>query len=101
MRVTLSRSGGFAGILPPPISLDTSALPSALAGRLEGLVAAVDFFRLPRTVAPSTRQPDRLQFSVCVANDDGREHTVTCDEEIAPAGFLELVRAIQRMHTGH
>ena len=101
MRVTLSRSGGFAGILPPPISLDTSALPRAVAGQLEELVASVDFFSLPRTLAAPTRQPDRLQFTMSIANDDGSEHTVTCDEEIAPAAFLGLVRAVQKMHTRH
>src|ERR1041385_3402343 len=95
MRVTLSRSGGFAGILPPPIILDTSALPRAAASRLEELVDLVDFFSLPRALAAPTRQPDRLQFTVSIAKDDGREHTVTCDEEMAPTAFLELVRAVQ------
>src|ERR1041385_8788908 len=96
MRVTLSRSGGFAGILPPPITLDTAALPRTVSRRLEELIASVDFFNLPRTLATPTRQADRLQFTVCIAKDEGREHTVTCDEEAAPAAFLELVRAVQK-----
>ena len=95
MRITLSRCGGFAGILPPPIRLDTAALPPDAARRLEELVDSADFFNLPRTLAAPTRQPDRMQFTVRIAQDDGREHTVTCDEEIASEAFLKLIRGVQ------
>ena len=37
MRLTLIRSGGFAGSLPPPLTLDTGALPRAVASRIEKL----------------------------------------------------------------
>ena len=96
MRVTLARSGGFAGILPRPVSLDTAALPRAVARRIEELVAATDFFGMPSQLAAPRRQPDRFQFTVRVATDDGRVHTVTCDEEVAPEPFLELVRTVQK-----
>jgi len=42
-------------------------------------------------LAAPTCQPDRLQFTVRVANDDGREHTVNCDKEAASEALLELV----------
>ena len=96
MRFTLSRCGGFAGMMPPPVTLDTAALPRAAAKRIEGLVASSDFFNLPRTLAAPSRQPDRLQFTVSIVRDDGQEHTVTCDEEAAPEPFLELVCAVQK-----
>ena len=51
MRITLTRSGGFAGILPPPVTLDTAALPRGVARRIEELVASADFFNLPHTLA--------------------------------------------------
>jgi len=96
MRLTLTRSGGFAGLLPPPVTLDTDALPRAVASRLEGLVASADFFNLPQRLAAPQRQPDRMQFTLRIARDDGREHTVTCDEEVASEPFLELVRMVQK-----
>jgi hypothetical protein len=96
MRVTFSRSGGFAGIRPPAVTLDTAALPRSAASRIEELTASADFFNLPQTLAAPNRQPDRMQFTVCIVRDDGREHTVTCDEEAAPGPFLELVRAVQK-----
>ena len=96
MRLTLTRSGGFAGLLPPPVTLDTAALSGNVAKRIEGLVASAGFFNLPHTLAAPIRQPDRLQFTVRVVTDDGREHAVTCDEEVASEPFLELVRAVQK-----
>jgi hypothetical protein len=96
MRLTLTRSGGFAGLLPPPVTLDTAALPRSAAKRIEGWVASADFFNLPQTMAAPTRQPDRLQFTLRIVNDDGQEHTVRCDEEAAPEPFLELVRTVQK-----
>ncbi len=96
MRLTLTRSGGFTGLLPPPVTFDTADLPRAVATRIEGLVDAAGFFNLPHTLSAPTRQPDRLQFKVRIVDDDGREHTVICDEEAASEPFLELVRAVQK-----
>jgi len=96
MRLTLTRSGGFAGLMPPPVTLDTAALPRAAAKQIEGLVASSDFFSLPHTLAAPARQPDRLQFTLRIVKDNGHEQTVTCDEEAASEPFLELVRAVQK-----
>ena len=96
MHITMTRSGGFAGLLPPPVTVDTAELPRAAAEQIEEMVASTGFFNLPHTLAAPTRQPDRLQFTVSIVSDDGREHTVTCDEEAAPESFLELVRAVQK-----
>ena len=78
------------------MTVDTDTLPRATAKRLEELVALADFFNLPGTLTAACRQPDRLQFTLRIAHDDGRDHTVTCDEEAAPGPFLELVRAVQK-----
>ena len=90
------RSGGFAGIRPPPLTLDTATLPRAVARPIEDLVVSADFFTLPSTLTTPTRQPDRFRFTVTISNDDGAQHTVTCDEEAAPEPFIELVRAVQK-----
>ena len=96
MRLTLTRSGGFAGLQPPPVTIDTAALPRAVAKQIEDMVVSAGFFDLPRTRAAPTRQPDRFQFTVRIVHDDGREHTVTLDEEAAAEPVLELVRAVQK-----
>ena len=96
MRLTLTRSGGLAGVLPRPVALDTATLPRAVARRLEKLVATVDFFNLPPRMAARTRQPDRWQFTLSIISNEGREHTVTCDEEAATEPLLELIRAVQQ-----
>jgi hypothetical protein len=96
MRVTLSRCGGFAGILPPPVTIDTATLPGAEARRIAEWVASADFFNLPSSLTAPARQPDRLQYTICVLDDNDRTHTVVCDEEAAPAELLNLVRLVQK-----
>ena len=95
MQITLTRSGGFAGLLPPPVTIDTATLPRAVAKQIEGLVASADFFSLPHAMTAPIRQPDRLQFTLRIVNDDGQEHAVTGDEEAASQPFFELVRTVQ------
>ena len=101
MRVTLTRSGGLAGLLPPPQTLDTATLPRPLARRIEELVATVDFFNLPHTLAAPSRQPDRFQFTLSITGNAGQEHTVTCDEEAASEPFRELIHALQKAASRH
>jgi hypothetical protein len=96
MRLTLTRSGGFAGLLPPPVTVDTADLPRAAAKQIEEMVGSTGFFNLPHTLAAAKRQPDRMQFTVHVVNDDGLEHTVTCDEEATPEPLLELVQTVRK-----
>ena len=96
MRVTLSRCGGFAEILPPPVTIDTATLPEPEARRIEECIDSADFFHLPSSLAAPARQPDRLQYTVCVADDNDRTHTVVCDEEAAPAQLLNLVRLLRK-----
>lgn len=96
MRLILKRSGGFAGILPPPLTLDTNSLRPAAARSIERLIASCDFFNLPPELAAPSPQPDRFQFTLTVTHEDGREHTVKCDEEAADKSFLELIRLVQR-----
>ena len=90
MRLTLTRSGGFAGLLLPPVSLDTAALPPSEAQRLESLIIAANCFDCPQPRLPRAPQPDRFQFSLMIVQDDGREQTLTfAEEEVSgPAGEL-------------
>ncbi|MEW6304784.1 MAG: protealysin inhibitor emfourin [Verrucomicrobiota bacterium] len=94
MRITVTRSGGFAGMMPPPVTIDTAALPADTARRLEELAA--DFFALPQSLGAPARQADRFQYTIRVVHDNGREHTVTCNEDGAPEDVLEMVRLVQK-----
>lgn len=94
MRLKLTRTGGFAGITPPPVEVDTDMLSKKDAQYIESLVTGAKFFQLPQTLKAARPQPDRFQYSLHITDDDGRDHAVTCDEEAAPAELRELFHAV-------
>jgi hypothetical protein len=100
MRLKLTRTGGFAGIPSPPVEVDTAKLPPRVARRVESLVAGANFFELPPTLSAGKRQPDRFQYSLQIAREDGREHVITCDEEAAGAELRDLLYAVQNLKQG-
>ena len=97
MRLKLTRTGGFAGITPPPVEVDTASLPKKEAQRVESLVAGAKFFELPKTLKSAKPQPDRFQYSLKIAHEDGRAHAITCDEEAASEPLRQLLYAVQNM----
>jgi hypothetical protein len=94
MRLTLTRSGGFAGIMRPPVTLDTSALPVADARKVESLLESARFFQLPSLLG-AVAQPDRFQFTLEVERPDGVKHSVTFNEQAAGDELQEIIRRIQ------
>lgn len=58
MRISLERSGGFAGVRLA-CTVDTSSLPPAEAARLEHLVARAGLDALPPT---AINEPDRFEY---------------------------------------
>ena len=97
MRLKLTRTGGFAGIKLPPVEVDTAKLPPKVARRVESLVAGANFFELPKTLSVKKPQPDRFQYSLQIAREDGREHCVTCDEEAAGSELRDLLYTVQNL----
>jgi hypothetical protein len=97
MRLKLTRTGGFAGITPPPMEVDTATLAKPEAQRVEALVAGAKFFDLPKKLKAAQAQPDRFQYSLSVSHPDGRTHAIDCDEEAAPPELRELLYAVQKM----
>lgn len=97
MRLKLTRTGGFAGITPPPVEVDTASLSKKDAQHVESLVAGAKFFDLPKTVRTAKPQPDRFQYSLKVAHEDGREHTIMWDEEAASEPLRQLLNAVQNL----
>jgi len=99
MRLKLTRTGGFAGITPPPVEVDTAMLSKKDAQQIEALVAGAKFFELPQTLKAAKPQPDRFQYSLHITDEGGRDHAVTCDEEAAPAELRRLFQAVRNLKT--
>jgi hypothetical protein len=89
MRMTFERTGGFAGITMTKV-FDTADLPENEANQLCQLIDAADFFRLPKTIASTSKQPDRFQYQLKV-EDNGKQHTVEVSEQAVPGTLRPLL----------
>jgi hypothetical protein len=89
MRMTIERTGGFAGISMTKI-VDTTTLPDNEANQLRQLVDAADFFRLPKTITSKSPQPDRFQYQLTL-EDKGKQHTVEVGEQAVPGTLRPLL----------
>jgi len=93
MRLTLVRSGGFAGLRRPPCTVDTAGLAPAAARRIADQLNRADFFRLKADLGPPAGT-DRFQYSLTVEHPDGRNHTVSFSEDNAHPALVELAREL-------
>ena len=89
MRISLERSGGFAGITTKT-AVDEKELSPDEAQKLRGLVEEADFFSLPKKTLPRSPRPDRFQYEL-ILEENGRQHTVTLSEDVLSAKVKPLV----------
>jgi len=89
MRMTIERTGGFAGISMRKV-VDTDTLPENEAKQLRQLVDAADFFRLSKTIASKSPQPDRFVYQLTV-EDNGKQHSVEVGEQAMPGTLRPLI----------
>ena len=94
-QLSLARSGGVAGIRPPPKVLDTAGLSSTDARQIEALLVKSNFFALPAELPERTHGADNFQHSLTVRHADGREHTVTFSEASASEALRQLKRLVR------
>jgi uncharacterized lipoprotein len=93
MRISVRRSGGFAGIDEEVGSVDTAALDAGAREPIESLVREAGFFELPAAVEGDLGA-DQFRYEVSV-EDGGRSHTVVFTGESGPAAPLKrLVDAV-------
>ena len=92
MKISLVRSGGFAG-MRQEVSVDTSDLDPSVARRFRELVESAD---LPRHSEPTIRvknDPDRFRYTLTV-EDLGRQHSITFEEHRVPDSVRPLIDAV-------
>ena len=82
MRVSLERSGGFAGITRTH-SISSDELPPEEAQKVANLVEQAGFFELPPVIRSTEPGADRFQYKVTVESEHG-SHTVHVDEAAVP-----------------
>jgi hypothetical protein len=84
MKITIKRSGGFAGPLnDKTFALETAELPRALARRIESFLSAVA--AAPMGGRPTRAKPgaDRLKFDLEIDSPEGKTR-LCLDESAVP-----------------
>ncbi|MFT3781159.1 MAG: hypothetical protein QM790_04020 [Nibricoccus sp.] len=92
--VALARTGGVAGIRPPPSLLDTAKASAEICKRVEELLTAAEFFSLPEEL-PAKRAADAFQYTLSVQHETGKKHAVTFCESTASEALRELKRLVR------
>lgn len=99
MKITVKRSGGFAGLTETLGAVDTSTLDAGQARDIELRVSDLGFFSLPETIAGSEMGADLFQYEITVL-DRGRSHTVQFPDhaENMTNPLRRLVDAVTQTH---
>jgi two-component sensor histidine kinase len=95
MKISASRSGGFAGLTEDLGMVDTAALPIAVRREFEGLVEQAGVFAGNVERLDSAVGADMYRYAVTVA-DEGRQTTVTFTDD-GSAGTAALRRLVEQI----
>jgi hypothetical protein len=92
MRISLERTGGFAG-LSRTTTVDTTNISEEKAKQLPQILETADFFNLPTYIAGNTSQPDRFHYRFTIENN-GQSHTVSVGEAAINGSLKSLLEWI-------
>jgi hypothetical protein len=97
MRITYRREGGLAYLpaLSRPLTLDSAALPTERAARLEELVTAADVFGRAEAAPPPAGAADIYHYTIQV-QQGRRRRTLRFTDPIADADLQALVDYLER-----
>jgi hypothetical protein len=99
MRVLLQQEGGFAGLVRPPLAVDSTQLALEQQRELDRLVAGCDFFRLPSDgPTPPGGAADYLTYTLTVEREQ-QSHSVRVTDPVTDAALAALIAFVKRYHT--
>jgi len=81
MKITVTRSGGFAGIAEDLLTLDTEELDASLAGQVQQLVSKAGLSALPEFVSGGEVGADYQRYEIEVAEGEVRHRVQFQDDE--------------------
>lgn len=83
MKISVIRSGGFAGLAEKVVEIDTTQIGVATAQQVKQMMQSIGFFDLPAFVSGGTIGADLFHYEI-TASDVGRQHTVGFDDDDSP-----------------
>ena len=97
MKITVKRTGGFAGLTENVTDLDTSQLDPGKTEKVEAKVRKIGFFDYPAVVTAGAVGADMYQYEITVT-DGPRHHSVTFSEGAPDAApLLDLVETLENI----
>jgi hypothetical protein len=98
MKVSVKRSGGFAGLTEKIADLETTQLDKAAGQQVEQLVQSLGFFNLPATISGGGIGADSFHYEITVIQS-GRQHTIAFDDDDSPvtAPLRRFVEALVQL----
>lgn len=98
MQITVTKTGGIAGVNQQLGPVETSDLDSGVASDVSRILREVDFFNLPRSLSKTGQTADAFTYAVHVI-DGSRNHTVQMEDDSsgsAADGLRELIGLLEQ-----
>jgi hypothetical protein len=98
MRVVLQQEGGFAGLVRPPLVVDSAQLALAQQRDLDRLMVECDFFHLPsgEPIAPQGAA-DYVTYTLTVEREQ-QSHAIRVTDPVTDAALAALIAFVKRYH---
>ena len=93
MQITVTRSGGFAGLTETLFSLSTDELSSSARERIVALLQDAGFFALPEVLPRKAVGADRFRYQISVVDGPSRHSVTFVADDSASGTALEALIA--------
>ena len=98
MQVLLQQEGGFAGLVRPPLVVDSAQLALEQQRELDQLIVECDFFHLP---ADGSTLPqgaaDYVTYTLTVEREQ-QTHSIRVTDPVTDAALAALIAFVRRYH---
>ena len=98
MRVVLQQEGGFAGLVRPPLVVDSAQLAPEQQRELDRLTVECNFFQLPAD-GPSPREgaADYVTYTLTVEREQ-QTHSIRVTDPVTDAALAALIAFVRQYH---
>lgn len=96
MRVVLHQEGGFAGLVRPPLVVDSAQLAPEQQRELDRLIVESDFFHLPADgPTPPQGAADYVTYTLTVEREQ-QSHSIRVTDPVTDAALAALITFVTR-----
>jgi hypothetical protein len=95
MKITVQRSGGYAGLTENIATLDTGQLDAEAGKKIATKVDSIGFFGYPAEISGESVGADMFRFEITVT-DGAKHHSVAFTEDAPEASaLLDLIQTVK------